>query len=249
MDAARSLCGPAIVFFLIAGPAVAAQPSREATAAQNEGVRAYDAGRYQEALDRFQLSYTLSPQPALLLAIARSAYKLRDTDRAKACLFDFLRDDPKSLSASEAFELLTKIEKESPATAKSAEARCLHPEKAKPPEVAAGEAAKPAPVKPPEAVPSPWTTQTAPAPAREAKKHGPWSYVAMGTAVAAAGLATYFGTRNLSATSDWRNATTPQATADARDRARSAATNANIAWAAAAALAGTGLGLYFFTEF
>ena len=231
----------------------AAEPSREATAAQNEGVRAFDQGRYGEAIEQFQRAYGISAQPPLLLAIAKAAFRLGERDRAKACLFDFLRDDPKSLSASEAFELLTRIEKES-AGAKAKEVKCLRP-------VVKAEVPRPAPTPSPQPEARPWpppatrppapqaAVAAQPQPQPQVRSHGPWSYAAVGGAVAAAGVGTYFGLRNLSATNDWRNATTPQAISDAHGRASSAATAANVAWIAASALAVTGVSLYLFTNF
>lgn len=254
MRTMSACCGLAVAL-LVAQGAAAAEPAREATAAQNEGVRAFEEGRFAQAAEHFQRAYALSPQPALLLAIARAAYRQGDNDRAKSCLFDFLRDDPKSLSASEAFDLLTRIEKESPATAHAASIPCLKPAAPPAPPATAGPAAAvapPAPAAPAVAKPKgavPWpAVQAAAAP--EPRRHGgPVSYTSMGAAVVAAGLGTYFGLQNLSATSDWRNAATPQAIADAHDRAGRAARNANIAWVAAGVLAGTAAGLWLFTEF
>ena len=80
-------------------------------------------------------------------------------------------------------------------------------------------------------------------------KRGPWGFVAIGAGVLAGGAGTYFGVKNLSATSDWRAATTPVAITDAHNRARSAATMATIAWVAAGVLASVGVGLLLLTEY
>jgi len=82
----------------------------------------------------------------------------------------------------------------------------------------------------------------------QGSQRGPLSLIIIGTGVLAGGAGTYFGVKNLSATSDWRAATTPAAITDARNRARSAATMATIAWAAAGVLASLGVGLLLFTE-
>jgi hypothetical protein len=82
-----------------------------------------------------------------------------------------------------------------------------------------------------------------------ARKHGFWGFALVGAGVVAAGAGTYFGTKNLSATSEWRAATAPAAITDARNRANSAATSATIAWVAAGVLASVGLGLVLFTQF
>jgi hypothetical protein len=83
----------------------------------------------------------------------------------------------------------------------------------------------------------------------ERRKQGPWGYVAIGAGVLAGGAGAYFGMKNLSATSEWRAATEPAAITDARNRAKSAATSATLAWVAAGVLVSVGLGLVLFTDF
>src|SRR5437868_15101709 len=50
--------------------------SPEARRHVEEGVVHYDAGRYQQAIDEFELAYRLSHRPALLFNIARAEGKL-----------------------------------------------------------------------------------------------------------------------------------------------------------------------------
>src|SRR5207248_9753285 len=84
----------------------------QASAAQSTAIRDYEDGQYASALEHFQEAYRLRPESSLLLGIARSRYRLKQLDAAKSCLFDFLNKDSKSVYAGEAFELLTRIDKE-----------------------------------------------------------------------------------------------------------------------------------------
>jgi hypothetical protein len=81
------------------------------------------------------------------------------------------------------------------------------------------------------------------------RKRGPFGFVALGAGVLAGGAGAYFGMKNLSATSEWRAATAPAAITEARNRAKSAATLATIAWVAGGVLASLGAGLILFTDF
>jgi hypothetical protein len=297
-------------FSLGAAAAPQNQTPVSAAASQNAGVRAFEEGRYGDAAEQFSDAYRIHPQPLLLLSIAKSRYKLRQFGEAKQCLFDFLRDDPNGVAGSEAFDLLTRIEKEGPTPQPQLPATCLTkspaaapdkgqvaaaPPKQEPPgkavaatkEPAAGGGPTPAPkdgvtAKEPAAVavasdkptagsvavtdktpaspavagekkpvPAHWdgwqtATRSGETPSR---KSAYWGYSLLGASAVAAGAGVFFGAKNLSATSDWRAARTPEASAAAADRARSAARSANIAWAATAALAGTGLGLLLFARF
>jgi hypothetical protein len=56
-------------------------------------------------------------------------------------------------------------------------------------------------------------------------------------AVVCAGAGALFGLQARSAADDWKNATADPAWSDARSRAQSAMTRANVAWTAAAVLA------------
>lgn len=104
-----------------------AQDDRKANAAQNAAVHEYEEGRFDDALEHFQEAYRLKPESSLLLAIARCRYRLKQLEAAKSCLFDFLKEDPKSVYGSEAFELLTRIENESAKAPKSKMVSCLSP--------------------------------------------------------------------------------------------------------------------------
>lgn len=77
---------------------------------------------------------------------------------------------------------------------------------------------------------------------------GPLSLIVLGAGVASTGVGAYFGLRNLSANSDYDNATTAAARADARDRAQTSATIANASWIASGALIAAGLGILFLTD-
>ena len=253
----------ALLALVSAAAAAQSDPTvgQSAMTAQNAGVRAYEEGRYGEALENFQTAYRLNKEPSLLLYLAKSTYRVQQLERAKSCLFDFLRDDPKSAFGSEAFDLLERIDAELMGR-RVPLPPCLTPQQqAAPPDTPL--AARPRPV----GVANEPTTGPrdsalkAPindrgdgsiasgAPERRIRKHGPWSYAALGASAAAAGAAIYFGVKNVQATSDWRAARTSDASASAHDRARTAAQSSNIAWGGSAALLATGLALFFFTEF
>jgi hypothetical protein len=82
----------------------------------------------------------------------------------------------------------------------------------------------------------------------QGSQRGPLSLIIIGTGVVAGGVGAYFGVRNLSAKSDYGAAQTAAARTDARDRAQSAGTKANIAFIASGVLLVTGLGILFFTD-
>jgi tetratricopeptide (TPR) repeat protein len=237
--------GAAALLALCAPLAASAQTADPAQAAQDEAVRAYEESRYDVALAKYVEAWRLKPAGPLLLGIARSRYRLKQLDAAKSCLFDFLKNDSKSVYASEAFDLLTRIEAEHvPAGAAKP---CVDPVILQPRGGDdLGDVKRP--VEPPE--PHHGTGGdgdviiAGPAP-----RLWRWSYAPAAGGVVAAGVAAYFGFRNLSATSDWRGAQDATALAGARQHAATAARNANIAWAVSGVLIGVGTGLFFFTNF
>src|SRR5689334_8423294 len=74
--------------------------SPEARRHVEEGVTHYDAGRYQQAIDEFELAYRLSRRPALLFNIARAEGKLGHDDIAIAFLRRYLEERPDAPDAS-----------------------------------------------------------------------------------------------------------------------------------------------------
>jgi hypothetical protein len=82
----------------------------------------------------------------------------------------------------------------------------------------------------------------------QGNQRGPLSLIIIGTGVVAGGVGAYFGVRNHSAKSDYSAAQSAAARSDARDRAQSAGTKANIAFIASGVLLVTGLGILFFTD-
>ena len=228
-------CNSLASFALLVCAARTASATEGASLAEQEGVQAYREGRYEAALQKLQEAYRSNPDTALLLGIARTRYQLGELESAKTCLFDVLKADSKSANAAEAFDLLTRIEA-APQSSRGGKA-CLDraPQKSRP-----AAFTKDLP---------PGLRKPAVEDAIRPRKHGPWSYSAMGAGVAAAGVATFFGLRNLSATSDWRAANTPAAIGDAHRRASSAATSANVAWVASTVFLAAGAGLFLFSEF
>ncbi len=82
----------------------------------------------------------------------------------------------------------------------------------------------------------------------DSNKRGPLSLIVIGTGVVAGGVGAFFGVRNHSALSDYHAAQTAAVRADARNRAQSAATIANVSWIASGVLLAAGLGMLFFTD-
>jgi hypothetical protein len=80
------------------------------------------------------------------------------------------------------------------------------------------------------------------------KSRGPLSLIVLGGGVVAGGVATFFGVRNHSAWADYNAAQTAAARTDARSRAQSSATVANVSWIASGVLLAAGLGMLFFTD-
>lgn len=68
----------ALALLLAAPPAIAAEPEAAAAAqaAYREGVGAFKAERYEEALARFEAAYALDPSPILLYNMARANEEL-----------------------------------------------------------------------------------------------------------------------------------------------------------------------------
>lgn len=94
----------------------------------------------------------------------------------------------------------------------------------------------------------PGTRKTGDLVVSDSSKRGPLSLIILGAGVASGGVGVFFGLRNASAKTDYRNAQTATARSSARDRSQSAATVANVSWIASGVLLAAGLGVLFFTD-
>jgi tetratricopeptide (TPR) repeat protein len=72
----------------------AIDPDVRAQALFARGRRAYEVGRFEEALDSFELAYELSARPELLFNMGQAADRLGRTDRAANAFAAYLRERP-----------------------------------------------------------------------------------------------------------------------------------------------------------
>ena len=70
--------------------ALGAAGHRAAKVAFEQGRRAFDAGRYEEALERFEQAYELSDRPELLFDVGLAADRLREDARALSAFERYL---------------------------------------------------------------------------------------------------------------------------------------------------------------
>jgi tetratricopeptide (TPR) repeat protein len=92
-----------LVALLVASPAFAQQSDvdAEAQATFQAGLIAYEAGRYQSALDNFERAYELSQRPALLYNVGLAAERLRNDARAVSAYERFLVEVPDAPNADQ----------------------------------------------------------------------------------------------------------------------------------------------------
>jgi tetratricopeptide (TPR) repeat protein len=94
------------------GVAELREPSRRAAARYQEGVRAYEAGRYKDAIDCFREADSLAPSPALSFNAALAHDKLLDTAGALAHYREYLRRDPAAQRAQGVRQRIRELETE-----------------------------------------------------------------------------------------------------------------------------------------
>ncbi|HUJ28637.1 MAG TPA: tetratricopeptide repeat protein [Myxococcales bacterium] len=182
----------------------------------------FNMGNYKEALAQFQAIYRASGKHALLYNIAQCYRQLGDLKMAAVNYRSFIRLDPDNAGVPVAKELLAKVEeqiaregkvKSAPPTGVQAESQ-----------VVPWGQKKPAPAATAAAAPAEQRSFTVPA-------------VTGAAALVCVAAGAVFGLQARSAADDWRNAAAEPAWSDARSRAQSAMTRANVAWTAAAVLA------------
>ena len=71
-----------------------AADSKEAQVLFENGARAYQEGRYEDAVDLFLKAYTIDPQPELLYNVAQAYERLGDVRNALRSYRDYLRQHP-----------------------------------------------------------------------------------------------------------------------------------------------------------
>ena len=227
----------AILGAALLSAAASAEPSRSARAANAtaEGVRDFGAGRYREALEKFEASYTIEQQSSTLLYIARCQKQLGLLKEARSTLFSFLRLDPTNPATADAFDLLTAVEKA---------IREQVPPPPPPHPVAAATSATPAPQAPrpveqPVKPPAPAAAVTV-APA--APVQSPWlrrgRWIASSAAVAVIGAAAFSGLQARSTSSELTGSQHTRAEVNTLERQLSSqASRTNLLLAAGGVLA------------
>ena len=84
-----------------AGPAKTADPNAEAATHYREGVAAYEAGKFAEALAAFTEAYNLSAETDLLYNLGACSEKVGDRDKAIAYYQLYLEEKPDAEDAAE----------------------------------------------------------------------------------------------------------------------------------------------------
>lgn len=95
-----------------AGPAAAEIPSpeREARRHFDEAEAAYKAGRYAQALEKYQAGYAAKPLPGFLVNIAQCQRRLGDLKAARATYREFILVAPDSRLVPEVQQLLRRLD-------------------------------------------------------------------------------------------------------------------------------------------
>jgi tetratricopeptide (TPR) repeat protein len=111
----------------------AAQPAKEpagpsplALAHYEEGSKAYDEGRYAEALDSFTAAYDLSPLPGLLFNIGQCHRQLKQHEKSVEYFERYLKEETDPQNRPEVEEMLAE-ERAAVASAKPASAEPAAP--------------------------------------------------------------------------------------------------------------------------
>lgn len=123
----------ALVVQFAATTAMAQAPSaseahdEEARALFEAGRAAFAEGRYEEALERFRASYTLSPRPTLLYNIGHAADRLRRDDEALEAFGQYLAALPDAPNRAEVESRVAAIRAAREATEGAATASPIEP--------------------------------------------------------------------------------------------------------------------------
>src|SRR5437867_1070206 len=85
---------------LLSAPAAAqgdgARAAEQAKAEYESGMRAYDRGDFERAIEAFARAYELDPAPMLLFNLAQAHRKKGDSERALSLYRRYLEADPRS---------------------------------------------------------------------------------------------------------------------------------------------------------
>lgn len=92
------------------GTPTVSEPSHRAAARYQEGVRAYAARRYKDAIDCFREADSLAPSAALSFNTALAYDKLLDTDGALSHYREYLRRDPQASRADGVRERIRELQ-------------------------------------------------------------------------------------------------------------------------------------------
>ena len=211
------LLGVALVAALFGASAARADDADKAREHYSVGLRAYDLGRYDEAIAEFEQAYRYKDAPGLLYNIGQ-AYRL--SNRPEEALRYYRTYLEKKPDAANAADVQTKIDR-LVAILEERKAANPAPTETARPVVAAAPAVTSAPpvshsistARAPSLAPVPASTKAAPAEAVAAKAPGDryWTarrvgWLATGIGAAALALAVYFGVEARGATADMESA-------------------------------------------
>lgn len=218
-----------------AAPAEAGGPTEaEATAVTRyrEGVAHFKAGRFAEALERFDVAYKLDPRPVLLFNLARVHEEMGHAEAAIEHFELYLAREPQ---AEDRADIERRIRVMSAIVAQRDARREAPPEVAPP--------SAPAPAGPPPLAEDTKLAAVAPV----GRSTLPiWGWSAVGVGLAAAGVGVYYGLEADAAEGEHARAVTAAQKRRTASRAEDAATRANFAFITAGVLSAAGVLVFAF---
>ena len=156
------------------------QQKQEIHVHYQQATRAYDLGKYQEAVDEYQKVYEIDGDPVMLYNIAQ-AYRLNDQPQESIHFYRrYLQRSPEARNKEDVERKITAMEKLIEERRKAAAAVAPPPPKTEVKPVAVPEPATPAPVAPPVVVAPP--PPPPPPPPSTTRRIVGWSMVGVGAA-------------------------------------------------------------------
>ncbi len=101
----------ALVLLLGAAPTPAEEASARAKQDFKEGQQLYAAGKFPEAIDKFEAAYAAKPHPVIAFNIGRCYEQLGDVPKALRSYRDYLRGAPTASDAVAVQQLIANLEK------------------------------------------------------------------------------------------------------------------------------------------
>lgn len=100
----------ALAVVLVLGQVAVAEPHPSADAHAKRGIALYNLGKYEQAIDEFELAYQEFPSDALLFNLAQAHRKLEHCDRALTYYHQFLAGTPAPTLVQQVEALLPDLE-------------------------------------------------------------------------------------------------------------------------------------------